>query len=139
MPFDFGNCEVVESTPRNKFECFPVKDGKVYVVFKDWDDSSKEHSFVLNSIRDLFIHDAFEMDGSRIHSLKGIGQETLVKSIFKKVFVLEMYEARFATCIFLKQIQEAYESNNHWVQTIFGFKYLDFRTRSKVSWNEFLV
>lgn len=105
--------------------CFPVINGEVHVLIKN-----SLNQVVMDETLKVYprlrIVDAFETDKGVFHALTGQRQEHYAKNIFKNVYKREFANARKATVLFLKQIQEAVEANELYVQTIFGLKFLDF-------------
>ncbi len=100
---------------------FPVKGGKVEGSFKY---SGKEYSFSFPIIKDVYIHDVYEGKGGKIaHSLKGIGYEAAVSSIWLDAKG-PAAEDRVVTVIVLKAITKAILAEESYVTTLFGRKYI---------------
>lgn len=118
--------------------CFPVIGGKVTIQIED-----VEEIIILPVIEGLRIQNAFESDGEIVHELCGQPYKFIVTNIYKQVFTDEMKKARMATIFFAKQIADAVEAKEEYVQTIFGLKYLSWAKNGKKeikpkfrSWNE---
>lgn len=120
----------------SKEKVFPVVDGKVVI------DLDGQH-FVFTPIKGVFIHDAIEMNGIKVHALKGIGFDTMCQGIFSEVYTSEMADSRMATCFYLSQLQKAIDEGKEYVSTLFGLKYI-YRTKepvqakSNISWKDLL-
>lgn len=99
--------------------CYPVKNGIVQGTFMFHD---QERTFKLKVYKNVFIHDVYvNSDGRKGVCIKGIGQESLVSGIWTDA---ANEEDRSVTVFFLMQIQKAIESEEDFVNTIFGTKYI---------------
>lgn len=107
--------------------CFPVKEGRVHAFAINPEGEKVEFDF--GSYDDLYILDGYEDpdSGMKAHSLRGHQQSFLAKGIFTQVHRDDMEDARFATCVYLTQIQKAIDASEPWVNTIFGLKFLDWK------------
>ena len=123
------------STPSKKEKVFPIVNGQVKV-------SIDGKTFAFQSRPNVFIHDACEVNGTRIRSIKGLGWDSLIQGIYTEVYSAESADSRMATCIYLNQLQQGINAGMQWIQTIFGLKYIystkePVQAKPNVSWDNF--
>ena len=116
----------------------PLIDGKVSVRFET-EEGLFEYEFIQQPPQ-YFIHDACVVDGLYVHALRGQSFNHYICGILKEAKG-SLKEHRLFYCVFLRQVQEAFQRKEEYVETIFGLKYLDYGKKSekaKSSWKRYI-
>lgn len=115
-------------TFESKAACFPKINGIVRGEFKY---NNKMYSFELPVYKGVYIHDAYRgREGKLGYSIRGVTQEYLVTGIWKDAKG-QGEENRAITVCYLNQINEAIKNKDTYIQTVFGFKFIDYPKDSK--------
>ena len=114
---------------------FPNIDGVVHVVCDDFEGD-------LKVIKGAFVCSAMKDGDKFFHELNGQSYEYMVTHIFVEGLTQEKQDSIAVTCIYLSQLQVGIEKGERYINTIFGWKYIDWATKPKIinasrDWKQF--